>query len=352
MDFLGATEYGLVFYAVISLLLFALLTAKIKSLGKSREGRIVALAIAFAIGFLFLGPIAANMIQPFVPVQLIQKGADINVMTEEGGLKITLVDAVTGQSVTSGKVYLLKGFNYDLKVFDQIKKGTLKAGTDYFVLTTTDGTVTFQGVTGSRLGITYTVIYEPSSFANNGYPLYMGKVVAYGLGDNNLLRASGSTVMLYKLSPVSVFDPTGTARGSYTMTTTSFDLAARFGPTTQNTAMHEVYIYTNRSDTLATEFFVYVNGQEISFVKLANLESTSPLLKNAPTGATYVTANPVVVDPVIYDSKVDIRIKGSVSSNCTITLTFVHNAGVEYADVTLGTFKIKVDTAGTAGWGS
>ncbi|MDW8093341.1 MAG: hypothetical protein RMJ06_06675 [Nitrososphaerota archaeon] len=350
---MGATPYGLVFYAVISLLLYAFMAAKIKSVEKSKEGKVAALAIAFALGFLFIGPLTANIVQPFIPVPLVSQGLDVNLMTEEGSLKIVVNDAMTGAPVTSGKLYLAKG-SYDINAFDDIKKGRMKAGADYLVLPVgTDGSATFNGVTGSTLGTTYTVFYEPSSFANNGYPLYSGRVVVYpSATGSGVLRGSGAALMLYKNSPCAVFDPTGTARGSYTMNTLNFDLAARVGPTTQNSAVQNVYLYLTRDDTKMIEFNVYIGGQEATFVKLANLESSNPLLKNAPSGTTHVATAPVIPGPMVFDEKTDIRIKGTANANTAVTLTFVQNANVETADVTLGTFTVTVNTSGSPGWGS
>ena len=348
----GATQYGLIFYAVVSLLLFAFLISKSKSL-RSKAGNIVALAIAFGVGFLFLGPMLAMIINPFSPVPLIESTpVDLQVATEEGTIKVCVIDALTGSSITSGKVYLLRSGNADLTSLDLIKKGTLKAGSDYFVITVgSDGCASFPGMTGSATGITYTVIYEPSSFSDTGYPAYAGKIIAYRALDTGFLKTQGSTLMLYRLSPAGVFDPTGTAKGSYTVNTVSFDLAARLGPTTANTAIQNVYLYTNRSDAM-TDLSIYVGGSEVSMVKLSSLDASSPLVKNAPAGATYVAQAPIIADPLVYDGKVDIRIKGTFSSNATLLLSFVHNANVENADVSLGSFKVIVNTAGTPGWGS
>jgi|YelNatPaOPRAMG01_1025707.scaffolds.fasta_scaffold09334_3 hypothetical protein len=347
----GATQYGLIFYAVVSLLLFAFLISKIKSF-RSKTGNIVALAIAFGIGFLFLGPFLAMIINPFSPVPLIESTpVNLQIATEEGSIKVCAVDAMTGSPITSGKIYLLRG-NADTSTFDAIKKGTLKAGTDYFVMTVdSNGCATFAGMSGSATGITYGVIYEPSSFSNSGYPLYVGRVIAYNALDTGLLKTQGSTLMIYKLSGAAVFDPTGTAKGSYTVNTLTFDLSARFGPTTASTAISNVYLYTNRSDTM-TDLSIFIGGSEVSMVKLSTLDSSDPRLKNAPSGATYVSASPIIADPLVYDNKVDIRVKGTFTSGATLLLTFVKDANSEYADVSLGTFKVIVNTAGTPGWGS
>ncbi|MEM3763154.1 MAG: hypothetical protein QW721_01950, partial [Desulfurococcaceae archaeon] len=344
----GATPYGLILYLVLTLLLFAFLT-KVKAFG-SGTGRVVAFAISIAICFLFIGPIAANILQQFVPVQLVEQGGPIEIAPEEGALKITVIDALAGSPISSGKIYLLRG-SYDVTALDQIKKGGLKAGSDYLVLSlSSSGEVTFQGVTGSAIGTQYTVIYEPSSLSNTGYPVTAQKVVAYRVTENGLLRASGSTLNLYKMSGAAIFDPTSTTRGSYTVNTLSFDLAARLGPTAPSSAIANVYVYTNRSDTI-TSLSIYLAGNELSFQKISNLEAENPLVKNAPAGATYVCTSPLT-GPIVYDDKIDIRIKGEATGNTTLTLFFVNNANIKEGDVLLGTFKIVVNTQGTPGWGS
>lgn len=349
MEFLNLTEFGIVFVTAISLLIWAALLYKIKG-ARTRHGLIASLALSIFLGFFIIGPFVAAVVQPFLAVPLTEKGTDIEVATEEGTIKISVVDALSGSSITSGKVYLLKG-SYDISVLDKIKKGDLKAGTDYLVMTLgASGSVEFPGQIGSPLGITYTAIYEPGSLSSTGYPIAASKVVAYRALDTGYLKVTGGTLSLYCNSPVAIFDPTGTAKTGYVMSTLSFDLSARIGPTTANKAAQRVWIYTNRSTDKMAELQIWVNDVEVTFRKLSDLDASDPRVKNAPAGATYVSDSLVIADVLPYDQKVTIRIKGTASDNNSLLLTFIQNADIEYGDVSLGTFKIVINTSGSAGW--
>lgn len=348
----GLTSYGLVFSLAIGFLLWAFLLAKWKW-ARTKHGTIASLAIALIVGFLIIGPFLAPFVQAFIPVQLTNTGAPIQGATEEGSLKICAYDATSGAAITTGKFYLLEG-SHDLAVYDDIKDGDLKAGTDYWVLTVdSNGCAEFKGKTGSTFGTTYTWIYEPSSFANTGYPLDVGTVIAYDqTDDNGVLKAKGDQVQLYKMSEMKAFDPTSTPKSGYTSSSLTIDLNFKFGPTSENTGYENVYLYVDMNESAWDSIDIYVNGQKLSLTKLSDLDTDNPLRKNAPSGADYVYEHPIVSSLLLYDDKLDGRIKGEANGNTTMTWFWVQNANIEHGDVLAGSFMLTLDTSATSGWNS
>ena len=345
------TTAGWLVAAIPGVIIWGILAAKTKFFKKWPTGVISALVV-FLLVTVFIGPGVAAFAQGFTDTQLVKSGTDIKVMTSEGDLKVCVKNAVSGAAVTSGKIYLLDGV-HDLSVYDEIRKGDLKAGQDYLVMTVdSDGCATFPGKTGSPLGVTYTAIYDPGTFSSTGYPLYAAKVVAYGAKDDGTLKVSGRTIMLYQMSAFSAFDETSTARNSYTAASLTIDLNFKAGPSTADTGVENVYMYVAYTDTAWDSLEIKVNGNTVTLDKLADMDSTDPLKKNAPSGAVYVLKDPIVSSLLLYDDKIDLGIKGTANTNTTVTLYFVQNAGVEYGDVQLGTFSLTIDTAATAtGWG-
>lgn len=351
-EFMGLTSYGLAYSLVVSLILYGLMVWKSK-FARTKHGSVIALGVAFALGFLFIGPFTAPFIQAFTPVQLTNTGAPIQGHTEEGSLKLCVYDATSGSAITTGKIYLLDGSN-EINVYDDIKDGDLKAGTDYWVLSVdTNGCAEFKGKTGSTFGTTYTWIYEPASFVNTGYPLEAGTVIAYDkTDDNGVLKAKGDQIQLYQMSEMKAFDPTSTPKSGYTSSSLTIDLNFKFGPTAENTGYDNVYLYVDMNESAWDSIEIYVNGQKLSLTKLGDLDTDNPLRKNAPSGADYVYEHPIISSLLLYDDKLDGRIKGTANGNTTMTWFWVQNANIEHGDVLAGSFVLTLDTTATSGWNS
>jgi len=350
MEFMGLTDYGLVYSLAVGLLLWAGILYMFKG-ARSRHGIIASLAIALIVGFLFLGPWTAPLVQGLTPVQLTTGESAIKSQAVTGNLKLCFYDPINNVNLSSGSVYLMVG-GHGPEDFDKIKSGELQAAVDYYVMNLdSSGCVTFRSMTGYTIGgQQYTWFYGGDSV--NGYPFAYGTVVAYGKNkDTGLLEVKGGDIAIYKYSDIKMFDPTGATRTGYTSASLSLDLTTKIGPSEDGTAVSNVYLYASYDSSVVTTLEVYINGQKVDFEKVSELDATSPLKKNAGS-YTYVSTQPVFPDLLQYNenNRPDMRIKVEATGNTTITFAPVMNANVEYGDTPVGTLTVTIDTSATSGY--